>query len=170
MPGMLWCWQLRAGTAESCLRSEPVPHASRLWARARRCLAPVQTAPLLCTRGHRTVTLVCTCAQVGFKEHALSATDFPSFLRNPALSEALETAERRYPFKVYPPASLAYGTAAPLCNHAGERETILSAAPLSADVPALLVIGAQKAGTTWLWGALSRHSAFVGAKTCAALT
>jgi hypothetical protein len=73
---------------------------------------------------------------------------------------------QRYSFKLYTPASLSFKTAEPLCVQARERSVVAELEPLKEDVPVLLVIGAQKAGTTWLWGALHRHPAFVGARTC----
>jgi hypothetical protein len=64
-------------------------------------------------------------------------------------------------FKLYQPGSLEH---AHVTWCAGSREPAADAIrPIPSEHKALFLMGAQKAGTTWLFNALNAHPAFIGA-------
>ena len=65
-------------------------------------------------------------------------------------------------FKTYPPGSLTFRNLAD-CGW-GEFDQLYSRTPVPDNVPILLIIGQQKAGTTWLYDVLKHHPAIVRAR------
>ena len=66
-----------------------------------------------------------------------------------------------FAFKLYPPGSMGYSDVS-FCQGSNEPDvSTLRAIPSETKV--LFVMGAQKAGTTWLFNALEAHSSFIGA-------
>lgn len=65
-------------------------------------------------------------------------------------------------YKLYPPGSLNYEDVS-WCK--GSSEPAASELePIPSEHKVLFVMGAQKAGTTWLFNALNTHPSFVGAE------
>lgn len=65
-----------------------------------------------------------------------------------------------FSFKVYEPGTLTYEDGDACFNNTSVTEL----EPLPEKYKVLMIIGAQKAGTTWVWQALMENSRFVGAK------
>ena len=90
----------------------------------------------------------------------------------PALSNA--TAASNYTFLTYPPASLTYRDIDD-CGF-GEFDLLPERDRIPDKIPMVLVIGQQKAGTSWLHNVMKRHPAVLrardttGNKWCALLT
>lgn len=70
--------------------------------------------------------------------------------------------EHEYGFKLLPPASLRYDDVQ-FCPGAAEPKAA-DIMTLHPGLNMLLVLGTQKGGTTWLFNALMKHPAFIGAR------
>lgn len=72
----------------------------------------------------------------------------------------MQALAERVSFKIYPPGSQTHETVGD-CGW-GEFDALPRRQKVPENIPVLLVIGQQKAGTTWLYEALDTHPAVLG--------